>query len=189
MAISKRLRYEILRRDNHTCRYCGASAPDAKLTVDHVVPDALGGSNEPSNLVAACADCNSGKSSTPPDATIIDDVAADAMRWAKALEQAADMHRNARATTELANKDFVWEIVNELPGDKVFTHMDRGYDTTILRFRDLGLSMDDMRHAIEQVPTHRLFGVSRWKYFCGVCWAVIRERQEIARGLIESEDC
>ena len=29
MAVSKRLRYEILRRDNHTCRYCGASAPDA----------------------------------------------------------------------------------------------------------------------------------------------------------------
>lgn len=23
MAISKRLRYEILRRDNHACRYCG----------------------------------------------------------------------------------------------------------------------------------------------------------------------
>ena len=38
MALSKRLRYEILRRDNHTCRYCGASAPDVTLTVDHVVP-------------------------------------------------------------------------------------------------------------------------------------------------------
>ncbi|AWN05089.1 HNH endonuclease [Gordonia phage Easley] len=38
MAVSKRLRYEILRRDNHTCRYCGATAPDVPLTVDHVVP-------------------------------------------------------------------------------------------------------------------------------------------------------
>ena len=38
MPISKRLRYEILHRDNHACRYCGASAPDAVITIDHVVP-------------------------------------------------------------------------------------------------------------------------------------------------------
>lgn len=189
MAVSKRLRYEILRRDNHTCRYCGGTAPDVSLRVDHVVPVALGGSDEPSNLVASCHDCNAGKTSTPPDATVVEDVTRDAMRWARALEQAADMHRNARDITELANKDFVWEVVNEWPGDKVFTRMDKNYDTTILRFRDLGMSMEDMKHAIEQVPTHRLFGVSRWKYFCGVCWSIIRERQEIARGLIESEDC
>lgn len=34
MAVSKRTRYEVLRRDNHACRYCGASAPEVKLTVD-----------------------------------------------------------------------------------------------------------------------------------------------------------
>ena len=32
MAVSKRLRFEILRRDNHACRYCGQMAPDVKLT-------------------------------------------------------------------------------------------------------------------------------------------------------------
>lgn len=31
--ISKRLRYEILRRDDHQCRYCGATAPHTPLTV------------------------------------------------------------------------------------------------------------------------------------------------------------
>lgn len=64
MAVSKRLRYEILRRDNHTCRYCGASAPDVPLRVDHVTPVALGGSDKPENLVTSCEPCNSGKSST-----------------------------------------------------------------------------------------------------------------------------
>lgn len=54
MAVSKRTRYEVLRRDNHTCRYCGGSAPDVRLTVDHVLPVTLGGSDDPSNLVAAC---------------------------------------------------------------------------------------------------------------------------------------
>jgi hypothetical protein len=64
MAVSKRLRYEILRRDSYTCRYCGASAPDVPLRVDHVTPVALGGADHPSNLVTSCEDCNSGKSST-----------------------------------------------------------------------------------------------------------------------------
>lgn len=41
MAVSKRLRFEILRRDNFQCRYCGAKAPDATLAVDHVTPKEL----------------------------------------------------------------------------------------------------------------------------------------------------
>lgn len=89
MAISRRLRFEILRRDGHACRYCGAMAPDAKLTVDHVIPVALGGSDEAANLVTACSECNSGKSSIQPDSGLVEDVAADAIRWARALEAAA----------------------------------------------------------------------------------------------------
>lgn len=93
MPVSKRLRYEILRRDNHTCRYCGSSAPDVRLTVDHVTPVALGGNDEPTNLVAACAACNSGKTSSSPDAPLVDDVAQDALRWSKAMQAAAEIHR------------------------------------------------------------------------------------------------
>ena len=89
MAISRRLRFEILRRDGHACRYCGAMAPDVKLTVDHVIPVALGGSDEPRNLVTACVDCNSGKTSTQPDSDLVEDVAADALRWKRAMEAAA----------------------------------------------------------------------------------------------------
>jgi hypothetical protein len=91
--ISRRLRFEILRRDGHTCRYCGGKAPDVALTVDHVIPVTLGGSDDPSNLVTACSDCNAGKASIPPDASVVADVAADALRWKQAIEQAqAGMH-------------------------------------------------------------------------------------------------
>lgn len=67
MAVSKRLRFEILRRDGHRCRYCGAGALAAPLTVDHVTPLALGGTDDPSNLATACEPCNSGKTSTLPE--------------------------------------------------------------------------------------------------------------------------
>jgi len=59
--IPKGLRYSILERDRHTCQHCGATAPDVKLTVDHLIPVSAGGENHPDNLVAACVDCNAGK--------------------------------------------------------------------------------------------------------------------------------
>lgn len=89
MAVSKRLRYEILRRDNHACRYCGAAAPDAKLNVDHVIPQALGGKDKPENLVTACTDCNAGKTSSMPNAMVVADVDQETFRQAAEQVRAA----------------------------------------------------------------------------------------------------
>lgn len=55
-------RFEVLRRDNFTCRYCGRKAPSVRLQVDHVVPWSAGGGDNLSNLVTACEECNRGKS-------------------------------------------------------------------------------------------------------------------------------
>lgn len=65
--LSKRTRFEVLKRDKFTCRYCGSKAPDVVLHVDHIKPVALGGSNDPLNLVTACQGCNGGKSAIPLD--------------------------------------------------------------------------------------------------------------------------
>lgn len=60
--VSPGVRFKVLERDSFTCQYCGRSAPDVVLHVDHVVPVSKGGSNDPSNLVTACETCNLGKS-------------------------------------------------------------------------------------------------------------------------------
>lgn len=62
MGISKRLRFEIFKRDRFTCQYCGRTAPEVTLHVDHVTPRARGGSDDPSNLRTSCSDCNIAKS-------------------------------------------------------------------------------------------------------------------------------
>lgn len=64
-SISKRLRFEILKRDEFTCQYCGACAPGVWLHVDHVVPLSAGGGNHDDNLVSACDECNLGKGPIP----------------------------------------------------------------------------------------------------------------------------
>lgn len=61
------IRFDVLRRDGYTCRYCGRSAPDVPVHVDHVIPRVEGGTDDPSNLVTACQDCNLGKGVSPAD--------------------------------------------------------------------------------------------------------------------------
>lgn len=61
--ISKRTRFEVFKRDQFRCQYCGGSAPDVVLVVDHVRPVADGGDDSPLNLVTSCDPCNAGKSS------------------------------------------------------------------------------------------------------------------------------
>ena len=59
--LSKSVRFEVFKRDSFTCQYCGKSAPDVVLEVDHIIPVAKGGDNDLSNLITACFDCNRGK--------------------------------------------------------------------------------------------------------------------------------
>jgi len=60
-AISKRVRFEVFKRDGFTCQYCGQTPPAVTLEPDHIIPVVDGGTNDPMNLVAACRDCNRGK--------------------------------------------------------------------------------------------------------------------------------
>lgn len=53
----------VLRRDRHTCGYCG----DYAATVDHIVPLSRGGQNTWTNTVACCAPCNTRKADRTPD--------------------------------------------------------------------------------------------------------------------------
>lgn len=70
MALTKKTRFEVLKRDGYKCRYCGRKAPDVVLHVDHVLAVSNGGTDCPSNLVAACLECNLGKSARRLDAVI-----------------------------------------------------------------------------------------------------------------------
>ena len=59
--LSKSVRFEVFKRDSFKCQYCGKSAPDVVLEVDHIIPVSKGGDNDISNLITACFDCNRGK--------------------------------------------------------------------------------------------------------------------------------
>lgn len=191
MAVSKRLRFEILRRDNHTCRYCGRSAPDARLTVDHVVPTTLGGTDTADNLVAACSDCNAGKSSVPADAPLVADVAQDALRWSRALSQASEVMLADRETREHMQQHFL-----ELWNDWVFKlngmmnqnwPLDGDWRSTVDTMFAAGATIEDFKEAIASALGRRSVD-DRYRYFCGVMWTIIGRKQEMARQILSTDD-
>ena len=52
-------RFDILKRDNFTCQYCGKTPKDGvKLHVDHIIPLDKGGDNSKENLITTCQECN-----------------------------------------------------------------------------------------------------------------------------------
>jgi hypothetical protein len=56
--ISARTRLNVLMNDGYQCVKCGSNKD---LTIDHIMPESLGGSKEEENLQTLCRICNSKK--------------------------------------------------------------------------------------------------------------------------------
>lgn len=189
MTLSKRLRYEILRRDNHACRYCGRSAPEVPLTVDHVIPIALGGGDDPTNLATACKDCNSGKSASAPDAPLVADVTADALRWSAAIRYAADEQLEDLAERQARAQQFsdYWTEWRCPDGTEV-PRPGNWPDSLDHLFRS-GLHQAVVLEAVRTAMANTRLSIDRiWPYFCGICWRRVDELREAAAARIAADE-
>lgn len=61
--VAKHTSWVVYRRDEYTCRYCGAD--DVPLTVDHLVTWESGGPSIEANLVTSCGKCNNKRGEMP----------------------------------------------------------------------------------------------------------------------------
>lgn len=59
------MRDSIYIRDGYKCQFCLRELDSAELTIDHLVPLALGGLDEVTNYVTCCRSCNSTKADRP----------------------------------------------------------------------------------------------------------------------------
>jgi 5-methylcytosine-specific restriction endonuclease McrA len=60
-------RRALMRRDQHTCQYCGLMPGSRHLTIDHVHPRSRGGPTDWMNCVIACVQCNVRKGDRTPE--------------------------------------------------------------------------------------------------------------------------
>lgn len=188
MTVTKRTRFEVLKRDNYTCRYCRSE--ENALTVDHVVPVALGGSDDSSNLVAACKDCNYGKASSSPEDSLVADVADDALRWAAAISAynaglQADRKKRDAYVRRFKKAWDVWHWGVE--GDTIPLPSD--WKSTIWSFYASGLPATELEDAVTIAAGNQMVKVdSVFRYLCGVVKNKIERQNEGARAFIDAGD-
>lgn len=179
MPVTKRTRYEVLKRDNFTCRYCRST--EQPLKVDHVTPVALGGGDDPSNLVAACQDCNAGKASTSPSEATVADVKATDFKWADAMRRASEL-RQAELAPENEYLDAFEKTWQACGAWGCAADPD-----SVRRLFHAGLPIEAMTDAARIAGTQR--GVrDRFAYFMGTAWKMLTALQETAKQLLEADE-
>ena len=177
--LSKKARFEVFKRDQFACQYCGAHPPAAILHVDHIHPVAEGGSNDPDNLITACAACNGGKGARPL-ASVPDALTTRAAEIAEREEQLRGYQQLLRDRAERLEQE-CWEVAEVLQPGASDPH-GRGFDRrdliSIRRFIErLGVFL--VKDAAELAYQRIQHSESRrFRYFCGVCWGRIRDQDD-----------
>jgi hypothetical protein len=170
-SLSKKIRFEVFKRDLFTCQYCGATPPNAVLEVDHIKPVASGGENQEDNLITACFDCNRGKGarelSEAPEALAKKiEVQKEKQEQLKQFEKMLSQ-KKALLTRKVNQLNEVFRVNT----GNVFT--DSFKKSTRLFFEKLPKQV--VFDAMDIAICADLNADSTAKYFCGVCWNKIRE--------------
>lgn len=181
MAFSKRKRFEIFKRDAFTCQYCGNTPPTVVLEVDHILAVANGGDDDPLNLTTSCFDCNRGKS----------DVALNQVTKNRKVN--LEYEKEGFEQLKLYNKflkdrrEFIDEIIERLGtywhdaylGQEgfVFGTSRAASIRTFLKYLNEEEILSYIDIAFSKFATIGNKDTQAWKYFCGICWRRIRQRQ------------
>lgn len=180
MAITKKIRFEVFKRDGFKCGYCGKNPPEVTLEVDHIDPRANGGDDDMNNLITACFACNRGKKHIP-----LEKIPPKLQENLEVLREQEDQIKEYRKFIKKVegrkNKD-----IEKI--EHIFTKSFPGYGfsetfraVSVKKFLNL-LPLyeveDAMQRAISKFP--RNFSGDRdnaTKYFCGICWNKIKNPQ------------
>lgn len=174
MALSKKLRFDVFKRDGFTCQYCGRTPPTVILECDHINPRANGGSDAIDNLATACFDCNRGKSDGLLTASPLTLAEKTAM-LAEKQEQIKAFNRLLKSQKVREEKQ-VREI--EIIFQGVFSNrqFSPSFKSSVRKNFLPHLPASDIEYAMHLATTRRGdHPDGTIKYFCGVCWRMRRE--------------
>lgn len=169
--VSTRTRFEVFKRDQFTCQYCGGKPPAVILHVDHITPVTKSGTNNLDNLVTSCKDCNLGKSDVPLSDVRPTPSAATILELREAREQLEAYQAylmEARQAREIA-ADF---IVRELERRLGISERTSSRVSILAILKEL--PYPEALDAIDITENRDKRGYPGWKYFCGVCWTKVK---------------
>jgi len=178
--VSTRTRFEVFKRDRFACVYCGRTPPAVTLHCDHVLAVANGGTNAIHNLATSCADCNLGKSSKPlesvPETTSI--VMADQMERAIQVKKYNQWLKKQRTDAERICNELGAIWWNNWKPDAEKNHWTWGDHPkrSVMLFLKR-MPSEKVSEALDIALGRMGDGdqCKAFKYFCAVCWNMIRE--------------
>lgn len=173
MGITKKIRFEIFKRDGFKCAYCGKAPPTVILEVDHIEPKSKGGKDDINNYLTACFDCNRGKRDIP--LTKIPAQLQDNIDVLIEKESQLKEYRKFIAKIEkrfISDMDEIDSIYSEhYPG---WGFSDQFRNVSLRRFLQLlpkHLIIESLYIAVSKCPDNKDKVIP---YFCGVCWNKIK---------------
>jgi len=172
--ISKRMRFEIFKRDSFTCQYCGAMPPKVPLEVDHIQPISKGGTNDKMNLVTACFDCNRGKSNVNLS-SVPESLSCVVERKNLAHQQYKQYQKIVAQERALIEAD-----INAV--EAVYSASFNGYEfkdsfrNSVKKFISV-LGVVAVEEAMSQSCSRIHHEQQVLKYFCAICWRLIKENE------------
>lgn len=176
MFISKKLRFEVFKRDNFTCGYCGRTPPEITLEIDHINPKSKGGKNDINNYLTSCFDCNRGKQNIP--LTVIPNSLTSNLEILKEKEiQLKEYNKFIKKIEKRLenNAILISNIYNEYFSEYCLSEQFK--QVTLKRFqKNLALQeiIDAMRLACSKINQSD----NSIKYFCGICWNKIKAKTD-----------
>lgn len=173
MALSKKIRFEVFKRDGFQCAYCGKTPPEVSLEVDHIHPKSKGGSDDLNNLLTACFNCNRGKSNI--ELGVMPNKLKDNIEILKEKEEQLKEYRKYILKIRKRIDDDLNKIEAEFQQyfpTQAFTNKFRLSIKTFIEALDLYVVIDAMNQSCLSIddPDRALH------YFCGICWNKIKNR-------------
>jgi len=170
--ISKRVRFEVFKRDGFVCHYCGAHPPGVLLHVDHIVAVANGGLNDMDNLITSCEPCNLGKGARSLN-VIPQSLAEKAKQVAEREAQLAGYQLILEARRDRI-EDELWRVAEVIETGSSKDGMSRQWTASIKRFIE-EMGVHAVLDAAERARGKYPYGGKRtFLYFCGICWRIIK---------------
>jgi hypothetical protein len=180
----KRQRFNIFKRDRFTCQYCGRTPPDVILVIDHILPVAAGGGEEETNKITACEACNQGKAAgllTESPRSLDKQLAEQVERQEQLAEFNAYLMELRKEQDSLARQLGVYWCDRTHPdSEKGQWTFGTSRLTSVMGFLKR-LPVAEVYEAIDiafsRKPPRAKRDEDTFKYFCGICWSKIKQRE------------
>ena len=173
MSLSKKIRFEVFKRDNFTCGYCGKQPPDIVLEVDHITPLSKGGDDDINNLITSCFDCNRGKSNIKLSS--ITPQIKENLEVLKLKEEQLKEYKKFILTHRKRIKNDVGKVEKEFQvffNNAGFSESFKVSVGMFLKYFSVDRLIENIQIACSRVDDPH----GAIKYFCGICWTNIKEK-------------